>query len=79
MIYVRFPLSLRKVEHLLHERGIDISHETFQYWWNRFGAIFAAEIRRKRIQALRCHSNWKWHIDDGVAQQTSKATSRGIC
>ena len=26
MIYVRFPLSLRNVEDLLHERGIDLSH-----------------------------------------------------
>ena len=26
MMYVRFPLSLRNVEDLLHERGIDISH-----------------------------------------------------
>ena len=28
MYYVRFPLSLRNVEDLLHERGIDVSHET---------------------------------------------------
>lgn len=28
MIYVRFPLSLRNVEYLLHERGIDICHES---------------------------------------------------
>jgi hypothetical protein len=28
MMYVRFPLSLRNVEDLLHERGIDISYET---------------------------------------------------
>ena len=48
MIYVRFPLSLRNVEDLLHERGIDISHETVRFWWNRFGPMFAAEIRRKR-------------------------------
>ena len=27
MMYVRFPLSLRNVEDLLHERGIDVSHE----------------------------------------------------
>ena len=27
MLYVRFPLSLRDVEDLLHERGIDVSHE----------------------------------------------------
>ena len=31
MMYVRFPLSLRNVEDLLHERGIDISHETAQF------------------------------------------------
>ncbi|HUS39382.1 MAG TPA: hypothetical protein VMX74_08030 [Pirellulales bacterium] len=41
MMYVRFPLSLRNVEDLLHERGIDISHETVRFWWNRFGPMFA--------------------------------------
>ena len=48
MMYVRFPLSLRQVEDLLHERGIGIGHETVRFWWNRFGPIFAAEIRKKR-------------------------------
>ena len=47
MMYVRFPLSLRQVEDLLSERGIDICHETVRYWWNRFGLLFAAEIRRR--------------------------------
>ena len=28
MMYVRFPLSLRNVEDLLHERGIEVSHAT---------------------------------------------------
>ena len=32
MMYVRFPLSLRNVEDLLFERGIDISHETVRHW-----------------------------------------------
>ena len=32
MLYVRFPLSLRNVKDLLHEWGIDISHETVRYW-----------------------------------------------
>ena len=36
MMYVRFPLLLRNVEDLLHERGIHICHEIVQYWWNRF-------------------------------------------
>lgn len=64
MMYVRFPLSLRNVEDLLHERGIDISHETVRYWWNRFGPMFAAEIRRKRVQQMRSYSNWQWHLDE---------------
>ena len=42
MMYVRFPLSLRNVEDLLHERGVDVSHETVRFWWNRFGPMFAA-------------------------------------
>ena len=37
MMYVRFSLSLRNVEGLLHERAIEISHETVRFWWNRFG------------------------------------------
>ncbi len=53
MMYVRFPLSLRNVEDLLHERGIDLSHETVRFWWNRFGPMFAAEIRRKRADRMR--------------------------
>jgi len=64
MMYVRFPLSLRNVEDLLHERGIDISHETVRFWWNRFGPMFAAEIRKRRVQQLRAHSNWQWHLDE---------------
>jgi putative transposase len=64
MMYVRFPLSLRNVEDLLHERGIDISHETVRFWWNRFGPMFAAEIRRKRIRNLCAYSNWQWHLDE---------------
>jgi putative transposase len=64
MMYVRFPLSLRNVEDLLHERGIDISHETVRFWWNRFGPIFAAEIRRKRVSQMRAYSNWQWHLDE---------------
>ena len=48
MMYVRFPLSLRNVEDLVHDRGIEISHETGRFWWNELGSIFAAEIRGKR-------------------------------
>ena len=64
MMYIRFPLSLRNVEDLLHERGIDISHETVRFWWNRFGPLFAAEIRKKRVSQMRAYSNWQWHLDE---------------
>jgi len=39
MMYIRFPLSLRNVEDLLHERGIEISHETVLFWWNRLSVV----------------------------------------
>jgi putative transposase len=64
MMYVWFPLSLRNVEDLLHERGIDISHKTVRFWWNRFGPLFAAEIRTKRVSQMRAYSNWQWHLDE---------------
>lgn len=51
MMYVRFPLSLRNVDDLLSERGIDICHETVRHWWNRFGPLFA-----KRSVLLRCRN-----------------------
>ncbi len=63
MLYVRFPLSLRNVEDLLHERGVDISHETVRHWWHRFGPMFAAEIRKRRIQGMQS-SRWRWHLDE---------------
>ena len=64
MMYVRYPLSLRNVEDLLHERGIDITHETVRFWWSRFGTIFAAEIRRNRVQAMRHFQHRRWHLDE---------------
>ncbi len=53
MLYICFPVSLRNVEDLPHERGIEVSHETVRYWWQRLGPMFAAEIRRKRVGGLR--------------------------
>ncbi|MDM7985305.1 MAG: IS6 family transposase, partial [Maricaulis sp.] len=62
-MYIRFPLSLRNVEDLLHERGIDITHETVRFWWNRFGPLFAKSIRKRRVEN-RFYSNWAWHLDE---------------
>jgi len=60
---IRYPLSLRKVEDLLFERGIDICHETVRLWWNRFGPRFAAEVRRWRAENLWAVPQWRWHLD----------------
>ena len=68
MMYVRFPLSLRNVEDLLHEHGIDVRHETARFWWNRFGPMFAAETRRNRICRMRSYSNWQWHLDKALVK-----------
>jgi putative transposase len=64
MLYIRYPLSLRNVEDLLHERGIEISHETVRFWWNRFGPMFAAEIRRRRVERMRSGIQHQWHLDE---------------
>jgi putative transposase len=64
MMYVRFPLSFRNVEDLLHKLGIDISYATVRFWWNRFGPLFAAEIRKKRVSQMRAYSNGQWHLDE---------------
>ncbi len=63
MMYVGFPLSLRQVEDSLHERGIDICHETVRVWWNRFGPMFAAEIKKQRSAQMRARMQWRWHLD----------------
>lgn len=48
MMYVRYPLSLRQVEDLLHERGIDVSYEAVRFWWNRFGTLFAKKLKQRQ-------------------------------
>ena len=60
MMYVRYPLSLRNVEDLLAERRIDISHNRF--WWNRFGPMFAAETRKRRVAHMRGYPQWRWQL-----------------
>jgi putative transposase len=63
MLYIRCPLSLRQVEYILFERRIDICHETNRLWWNSFGPMFAASIRRKRVESLRAVPRWPSRID----------------
>lgn len=64
MMYVRFSLSLRNVEDLLHERGIDICHERVRFWADRFDTYFAHKIRKRRSDAVRRSPQWQWHLDE---------------
>jgi putative transposase len=64
MWYVRYPLSLRNTEDMAFERGIDICHETVRKWVDRFGPMFASEIRRRRVDHMRQFTHWKWHLDE---------------
>jgi putative transposase len=91
MMYIRFPLSLRNVEDVLFERGIDLCHETVRHWWNRFGPMFAADIRRRRVSRMRGFRHWKWHLDEMSVKLngemvylwrgaiTRAKSSRGLC
>lgn len=56
MMYIRSPLSLRNVDDLLHEGGIDICHQTLRFWRHRFGPRFAGEIRKRRVEGLRIYA-----------------------
>ena len=47
-LYFRFTTSLRDVEEMLAERGIDATYETVRCWANKFGPAIAANIRRMR-------------------------------
>ena len=48
MMYVRFPLSLRNVEGLLHKRGINVCHKAVRHWVDRFGIYLAHKTQKSR-------------------------------
>jgi transposase-like protein len=58
-LYLRFNLSLREVEDLLAERGLDISDETVRRWVVKFGTAYARNLRRRRPTP---HS--RWYLDE---------------
>ena len=48
----------------MHEHGTEISHETVRFWWNRFGPLFATEIRQRRFDRMQSGTYWRWHLDE---------------
>ena len=67
MLYVTHPLSLRNAEDLLHERGVDLSHESVRYWWHRF--IFKKALDKlANVYQSRTSSGMQWHGIQPVMQ-----------
>jgi len=60
-LYLRFTLSLRDVEDMLAERGLDLSYETVRRWVCKFGPLFARDLRRRRPRPTA-----RWHLDEMV-------------
>ena len=58
-LYFRFPLSLRDVEDMLSQRGIDVSYETVRRWSSKFGLAYARKLRRSHPRA-----DTRWHLDE---------------
>jgi putative transposase len=58
-LYHVFSLSLRNVELILAERGITVTRESIRKWCRKFGAGFAAKLRRRRPKP-----GDTWHLDE---------------
>ncbi len=70
MMYVKYPLSLRNVEDLLAERGIDISHD---------GPVLVEPVRpdvaadpKEAGSAHRGYPQWRWHLDEAFVKVNGK-------
>src|SRR3546814_15545950 len=64
MMSVPFLRAKRNFEDLLYVVGMDICHEAVRLGWNRFGPLFAGEIRRQRASHMRGFRQWRWHLDE---------------
>ena len=62
-LYVRFNLSLREVEKLMLERGVDVSYEPIRRWTVKFGALIAHVLRRRQPRP-----DDVWHLDEVVVK-----------
>jgi putative transposase len=58
-LYGRFTLSLRDVEEMFAERGLDVSYETVRRWFLKFGSIVAANLKQARPKPSD-----HWHLDE---------------
>ncbi|TWG98242.1 putative transposase, partial [Ochrobactrum sp. J50] len=62
-LYLRFNLSLREVEEMLLERGIDVSYETVRRWIAKFGPQITRNLRRRQARPGDV-----WYLDEVVVK-----------
>ena len=62
-LYFRFTLSVRDVEELLAERGVEVSRESIRCWVIKFGPPIASNLRRRRGAPSP-----RWHLDEMVVK-----------
>ncbi|TBB57049.1 IS6 family transposase, partial [Rhizobium ruizarguesonis] len=62
-LYLRFNLSLREVEEMLLERGIDVSYKTVRRWIAKFGPQIARNLRRRQARPGDI-----WYLDEVVVK-----------
>ncbi|EDQ03412.1 hypothetical protein DSM14862_04083 (plasmid) [Sulfitobacter indolifex] len=67
-LYVRFNVSLREVEELMLERGVDVSYETIRRWTVKFGPLIAHVLRRRQP-----HPGNVWHLDEVVVKFSGRS------
>jgi transposase-like protein len=62
-LYFRFNLSLRDVEELMAQRGIDVTYETIRCWTRKFGPMIARRLKKRRPRPTP-----RWHLDEMVCR-----------
>jgi putative transposase len=67
-LYFQFPLSLRNIEDLLVQRGIDVSYETVRRWSVKFGLAYARKLRHSHPRA-----DVRWHLDEVFVKINGKS------
>src|SRR5499433_1383440 len=66
-VYLRFTLSYRDVEHLLAERGLDLSYATIRSRVLKFGPVIAQRLRQRRPRPSD-----RWYLDEMVVRIAGK-------
>jgi putative transposase len=56
-LYFNFCVSFRDVELMMAFRGVELSYETIRRWCDKFGAAYAAKLKRSRAKL-----GDKWHF-----------------